>query len=109
MGNHPCDHGNSFLVDLIVAKNLHLAAEQLRGAAVSHRQHATALGVCSQSSFGQHMKIVFAAGDSERSLACETRSQFHLNKSAWLALASLDAVECELNLSNALAVARASA
>ncbi len=38
-----CRYRDGFLVDLIVAKNLHLAAEQLRGAAVSHRQHATAM------------------------------------------------------------------
>ena len=72
MSNHLRGHGDGFLVDLIVAKNFHLAAEQLRGAAVSHRQHATAMSVCSQFRFGQHMKIVVAAGDSERERSLTT-------------------------------------
>jgi hypothetical protein len=32
MINHLCCHGQRFLIDLIVAKNFHLAAEQLRRA-----------------------------------------------------------------------------
>gem|GEM_PF-3688569 len=40
--NHPCRPTEGFLVDLVVAENLHLAAEQLRGAAISHRHYSTA-------------------------------------------------------------------
>lgn len=41
--NHPCCHGYCFLVDLIIAEYFHLAAEQLRCAAISYRQYSTPL------------------------------------------------------------------
>jgi hypothetical protein len=42
-----CRYCQRFLIDAIVAENLHLATEQSRRAAVSYRQNATALNFCS--------------------------------------------------------------
>ena len=48
---HPDRHRESFLIDLVVAQNLHLAAEEVCGAAVSNGQHAAGVSICSLSRF----------------------------------------------------------
>ena len=59
--NHFCSDGKRFLINLIVAKNFHLAAEQVRAAAIPYRQEATALRLRSEVSFRGDVKIVRAA------------------------------------------------